>query len=262
MPSHAHPDHFSGLKALKEKLDLQIVTTRKTAEIIKNEENFIESFESDPEQDLLSIRNLKRRIKDRIQRSFYRFMYYRLYGLEFVEEPDEIIKENTMISINGEDWTIFPSPGHSPDHISLYHEEKGILFSGDNILRTITTWLGPPNSNIKDYVDSIKKIQDLPRLEQIFPSHGSPIQDPQQRIDQILHHRNQRKAQVLDIVNNHYNDGISASGVVDALYPGAKKVMQNTARGWVCLTLKELEDQGIIERSVEKKSIKFHPPKN
>ena len=49
IPSHSHPDHFSGLKLLREKLGLKIVLTKEMSETIKTEDNFSKSFEESSE---------------------------------------------------------------------------------------------------------------------------------------------------------------------------------------------------------------------
>jgi len=170
--SHCHPDHFSGLKRIRKNLGIKIVLTKKSSEIIKDKKSFIKAFETDAYEDYLRIRKkVTRRIINTLRNVGSRIFYHRIFGASYIENPDEIIEENTNIIINGEIWKIFPSPGHAIDHISLYNEEKGILFSGDNILRTITTWLGPPNSDIAEYLNSIKKIKKLSNLKLILSAH-------------------------------------------------------------------------------------------
>ncbi|MHA1437786.1 MAG: MBL fold metallo-hydrolase [Promethearchaeota archaeon] len=262
LPSHFHPDHSAGLKLLQKYLKLKIITTRKTFEIIKNKHNFRKYFEPDIQEDLLSIRNLKRRIGDKIQKILWRFFYKKAYGLSFINHSNKIINEDSDILINGEIWRVFPTPGHASDHISLYNREKGVLFSGDNVLRSITTWLGPPDSNIEDYIKSIKYIQKLPNLKLILPAHGSPIENPYERLSEILEHRKERMQQVIDLVNENAETGISPSGIVNKLYPNESSIMRNTARGWIVLTLKLLEKRNQIKRVIGKKKIKFYPVKS
>lgn len=259
LPSHAHPDHFAGVKLLRDSLGVKIILTRKTAEIIKNKQNYSDFFEAGEQQDLLYIRNCRRKLKDKVQTILWQAFYKRTYGLAFIDDADEIIEENSEILINDEKWKIFSSPGHSPDHISLYNKEKGILFSGDNVLRSITTWLGPPHCDIEEYVDSIKLIQSLPGLKIILPAHGSPVENPYERLQEIVEHRELRKNQVLDTVKQNALNGISPGEIVEKLYPGAGKIMKNTARGWICLTLLKLEEENLVVRQYTKKKILFYP---
>ncbi|MFW9818950.1 MAG: MBL fold metallo-hydrolase [Candidatus Thorarchaeota archaeon] len=258
--SHCHPDHFSGLKRIRKALGIKIVLTKKSYEIIKNKESFIETFETDAYEDYLRIRKkATRRIINSLRNVGSKLFYHRVFGTSYIENPDEVIEDNTNILINGENWIIFPSPGHAIDHISLYNEEKGILFSGDNILRTITTWLGPPNSDIGEYMNSIKNIEKLPNLKLILAAHGSPIENPQSRIAEILSHRNEREKQVLDIIYNHSKKGISPKEVIKAIYLNNSRFLHQVARGWIVLTLKLLEKKKLIKRVVTKKKVLFFP---
>ena len=160
IPSHSHPDHFSGLKLLREKLDLKIILTKDMAAIIKNEVNFTKSFE-DRSEDYFYIKNKEKDVKDgmgqKIKTKLFRWFYRHGYGVSYIDDPDEIVENDSKIVINGiEEWKIFPSPGHAVDHISLYNEKKGILFSGDNILGHITTWLGPRVAAWKTMLNQLK----------------------------------------------------------------------------------------------------------
>lgn len=260
--SHGHPDHISGLTPLRDSLGLKVILTEKAANIIKDKSSFIKSYETDDYNDYLRIRKkIVRRLRNFFRNFGSRLFYNRIYGVSFMDDPDEIIDDNSEISINGETWKVFPSPGHSTDHISLYNEEKGILFSGDNVLRSITTWLGPPESNISEYIKTIKQLQSLPNLKLILSAHGSPIEKPKERLGEILKHRNEREQQVLNLIIQNSERGTSPDNIIKALYPKSGKFMHQVARGWVVLTIKMLEEQGFITRIEKKKKILFFPSK-
>jgi len=261
--SHCHPDHFSGLKQIRKALGVNIVLTKKSAEMIKDKASFIKTFETDAYEDYLRIRkNTSRKIINFFRNIGSKLFYQRIFGASYVDDPEEIIESSTNFSINGELWKIFPSPGHAIDHISLYNEEKGILFSGDNILRSITTWLGPPNSDVAEYIKSIETIQKLPNLKLILAAHGSPIEQPKERIIEILSHRKDRETQVLDIINKNSKNGISPKEIIRAIYTDNSRFLHQVARGWVVLTLKLLENKNLIRRKNSKKKILFFPIKN
>ncbi len=258
--SHCHPDHFSGLNRIRKALGIKITLTKKSAEMIKDKESFIKTFETDAYKDYLRIRKkTSLKIVNFLRNIGSKIFYQRIFGVSYIDDPEEIIEENTEFSINGEIWKIFPTPGHAIDHISLYNEEKGILFSGDNILRSITTWLGPPNCDVAEYIKSIKTIQKLPNLKLILAAHGSPIENPNERITEILSHRKAREKQVLDIIYNNSENGISPKEIIRAIYPENSRFLHQVARGWVVLTIKLLESKDLIYRKDNKKKILFFP---
>ncbi|MFX1601804.1 MAG: MBL fold metallo-hydrolase [Promethearchaeota archaeon] len=261
--SHCHPDHFSGLKRIRKALGLKIVLTKNSAEIIKDKKSFIKTFETDAYEDYLRIRKkTSRKIINFLRNVGSNIFYHRIFGVSYINDPEEIIESDTDFLINGEVWKIFPSPGHAIDHISLYNKEKGILFSGDNILRSITTWLGPPNCDVAEYIKSIEAIQELPNLKLILAAHGSPIENPKERIAKILSHRKEREKQVLEIIYNNSEKGISSKEIIRAIYPDNSRFFHQVARGWVVLTIKLLENKNLIRRQDAKKNILFFPINN
>ncbi len=261
IPSHAHPDHFAGMKLLRDKLEIKITLTKKMAEIVRNKAAFYQSFEETLKNYYIINKEQKESIGAKIKKVIIRIFYKCGYGVAYLTNPDEIIQENTDITINNEPWKIIYTPGHALDHISLYNERRGILLAGDNILRSKTTWLGPPGSNIKDYLNSLKKIRDLPKLDIILPAHGGPIENPKERIQEIISHRNNRTGQVLDTIKEHSSMGITPTEILHSLYPKASRLMLNVSRGWISLTLKMLENENLIRREerLEKKEYTFLP---
>ncbi|MBN1803368.1 MAG: MBL fold metallo-hydrolase [Candidatus Lokiarchaeota archaeon] len=258
LPSHIHPDHFSGLKALRDQLRIKIILTDKMAQTINNKENFYAFFEDSQDHAPQRKDNTKKKFKEKLRKNLYRSFYRFGYGINFISDPDEIVDEETIININGDEWRIFPSPGHSFDHLSLYNEEKGILFSGDNILYTTTTWLGPPSSDVQDYIKSLKYIYNLKNLKLILPAHGPLIKHPKERIREILSHREKRSNQVLELVQNHPK-GISTTRIVNNLYPGASRFFIGIARGWIFVTLKMLIHQDHVRCIPGKEDFFFQP---
>jgi len=261
--SHAHPDHFSGSIKIREYLEVKILLTEKTAKKVHDEESFLKNSESSNEKKIRNKKTLISRIKDFFLNKFTRFFYKRVYGLAFIKNPDKIVPEDSEILINGEKWKIFPSPGHSSDHISLYSEKEGILFSGDNVLRTITTWLGPPDSSLEDYIETIKQISKLPKLELILSAHGDPIKNPKQRLKEIIEHRKKRTKQIEDLVIKSERYGITPKTIIRELYPGEGMIKHQMAKGYVMLTLQYLEKNKKIYSKIDKKNKKkFFPFEN
>ncbi|MFC2167258.1 MBL fold metallo-hydrolase [Acidobacteriota bacterium] len=257
--THSHPDHFSGLKLLRKHLDVKVVVTKKTADIIKNKKSFIRNHHASPKDLMKMNSSIFSRLWGGIHGIFRWFFYKPLVGLTFLTNPDELIDENSEIRINGDTWTVFPTPGHASDHVSLYNEKKGVLFAGDNILKHVTTWLGPPDSNLYDYLHTLETFSRLPHLKIILSSHGGPITNPKERIQEVLKHRLRRTEQIKTIVEDNSRDGITPDEIIKELYPNAKLMKHELARGWVVLTLRYLEEHNHIRSVSEKNGLKFFP---
>lgn len=259
LPSHTHPDHISGLYLLGKYLGLKVILTKKMAQIIKNKKTYRKFREADLLEDLFLIKKFWSRTKTKIKDFFHWFFYKFAFGIKFISNPDELIEENSDIVINNESWKIIPLPGHAVDHISLYNKEKGILLSGDNVIKNVTTWIGPPNSNIESYVNSLEMIKNLPNLKLLLAAHGRPIKKPIRRVEEVIVHRKERTKQVIGIVKKYPEKGITPKELIEELYPQGAKIIHRIGRGWVCLTLKMLEEKNLVVHVQEKKKIKFYP---
>jgi len=257
-PSHNHPDHVSGLKQIRKRLNVKIILSRKTADFIHDKKSYFRDFSYDNLKDFISLNHrFSSKFFYRLQIHLMKITYRLFYGLSYIDDPDIIIQNDSELMINNEKWRIIHSPGHASDHISLYNEEKGILFSGDNIIRAITTWLGPYDSNIEQYIESIEHIKQLPNLKLILSAHGDPIENPMERMQELIDHRNFRKKQVLDIIKKGSEKGVSLDDVVNRIYPNSKLLKRSLAGEWIYLTLRMLEKENKIRRMSYKKKTKF-----
>ena len=246
--SHAHVDHFSGLKGLRDKFGFKVIVTDEMKYIISSSKNYRSSYElPDPESGKSIFSSVLKALKS-IRREIEFYFYSLFWGISYVEHPDLIIDPDTEIMINGETWHTFGSPGHSNEHIVLYNKDKGILFSGDNVLKSINVWLGPPKSDIDEYNDSLKRMMDLPNLKIILPAHGNPVDKPYERLSKIIDWRIKRTEDVYEILKKFSPRKHSVKDIIEILYPNDKRLKKRFAEGWVELTLQKLERENKILR--------------
>ncbi|MDN4074662.1 MBL fold metallo-hydrolase [Fictibacillus terranigra] len=97
-------------------------------------------------------------------------------------------------------WTMMKTPGHSPDHLSLFHEESGIMIGGDFLLQRISSnaLIEPPliteterPKPLLQYRNSLKTAAGLP-IDVILPGHGLPISNSSELIKERLAQQNSR----------------------------------------------------------------------
>lgn len=121
--------------------------------------------------------------------------------IELVKErepdlPVVPIKENFVVDVGEINLKAIFTPGHSPGHLTFWWEEEKVLIGGDNILTDTTTAVVPPSGDLGEYIRSLKKVLDMaPKL--LYPGHGKPIENPEERINYLLSHRDKREKQVL-----------------------------------------------------------------
>lgn len=120
-------------------------------------------------------------------------------------KPDIKLKDGQKISMPPFEFKALLTPGHSPGHVCFYEPKRKLLFTGDHILPDITPNIGLHPQSAKDPLgDYIKSLETLKKLEVnfIFPGHGSVFNSLDQRIDALLLHHEQRKADIVKLIQD------------------------------------------------------------
>jgi len=112
------------------------------------------------------------------------------------------LMEGQVLRIGGADWRCITGYGHAPEHISLFCADKGLLISGDMVLPRISTNVSvvdvePEADPLTLYLDSIRRLLELPADTLVLPSHGKPFTGLHARVDQLREHHDERLADVL-----------------------------------------------------------------
>jgi len=106
-------------------------------------------------------------------------------------------REGDHFQMAGTDWQVMVGEGHSPEHICLYSEERGVLIAGDQVLPRISpiigVYPGEPTANpLNDYLVSLQKFRKLPADTFVLPAHGLPFYRLHERIDELTEHHIER----------------------------------------------------------------------
>lgn len=99
----------------------------------------------------------------------------------------------------GSGWTLIAihTPGHTSNHVCYSLKEENVMFTGDHVMGWSTTVVSPPDGNMGDYMESLKKL--LKRDETYyFPTHGPKISNPQSFVRALISHRKMRENQVIN----------------------------------------------------------------
>jgi len=149
------------------------------------------------------------------------------------------VEEGERINSPLGELIVVHTPGHTSGHICLYLPSRGVLFTGDTVVGEGTTWVGPPDGDMKAYLHSLERLKEL-SARLILPGHGPPIKDPSSWIEQLIRHRLMRERQILaaleegmatveEIVNRVYSD----------LVPHLRPLASLTVRGHLEKLLRE-----------------------
>ncbi|GAC30083.1 MBL fold metallo-hydrolase [Brumicola pallidula] len=105
----------------------------------------------------------------------------------------ECLREGDSISIGDDQWRVMIGRGHSPEHVCLYSDKRGILISGDHVLPGISPNIGvystEPNANSLDlYLTTLPQFLTLPANTLVLPSHKQPFHGLHTRVNELIEH--------------------------------------------------------------------------
>jgi glyoxylase-like metal-dependent hydrolase (beta-lactamase superfamily II) len=154
--------------------------------------------------------------------------------------PDMLVKDGELIAGDGFTIACVHTPGHTSNHMCYALREEAALFSGDTVMGWSTSVVAPPDGDMGDYLASLEKLRR--RDARIFyPTHGSPITNPQDWLDQLIAHRRMREAQVVAGLEAGAN---TVAALVAAIYPGLDAALHAAAASQVQAHLDWLVRQG------------------
>ncbi len=158
---------------------------------------------------------------------------------------DGTIADNEVISLPGErGWRLrsIYTPGHAQDHICFFEERTGALVSGDLIVGMGTVVIDPPEGNMCDYLDSLRRVAELP-LTAIFGAHGAPMGGAHFKIQQYISHRLLRESNILKAVEQ---GATTIPEVVKVVYTDVPEKMHKLAERSVLAHLEKLIQDGRV----------------
>src|SRR5262245_45207550 len=125
---------------------------------------------------------------------------------------------------------VVETPGHSPDHVALWHPQTRTAFTGELVVAgssvMIHTSLG---GNLAAYLRSLERILSL-KPAVVMPAHG-PIVDSPERVAGLIRgyidHRLERERQVIDALGRGH---ATVQAIADYIYDGLDPALMPAAR--------------------------------
>lgn len=112
----------------------------------------------------------------------------------------EPLTDGVVIEGAGVELAVLATPGHTSDSISMLLSGPGsdgaALLAGDTILGRGTTVIAHPDGALGPYLDSLRRIAELPAGTPLLPGHGPELPDAAEIANAYLAHREQRLEQV------------------------------------------------------------------
>ena len=121
------------------------------------------------------------------------------FGIDTEFVPDHFLEDKEKISSLEWEVVAHHTPGHLSNHICYQYLDK--LFTGDHIMEWSTSVISPPEGDISQFINSCEKIYNL-HCKKFYPGHGIPVENPGERIVELIEHRKKREIEILNFLKN------------------------------------------------------------
>ena len=109
---------------------------------------------------------------------------------------DSVLDGGESFDLGGLTLQVVHTPGHTVGSLTVLIPERNVMLSADTVLGMTTTVVRPSEGDLGKYVESLQMLRAL-KPGVIYPGHGEPLTDPDNRIRQLIDHRIHREEQVL-----------------------------------------------------------------
>ncbi|WP_251553671.1 MBL fold metallo-hydrolase [Neobacillus muris] len=112
------------------------------------------------------------------------------------------LNDGDSLTIGNEEITILHAPGHTSGQLNLYIPSLKVLLAGDNIVAEGTSWIGPPDGDMGDYLKTLTRLKQRD-LKKIGPGHGVWVENPYEHIEFVMNRRLHRENQIKSLLEKH-----------------------------------------------------------
>jgi glyoxylase-like metal-dependent hydrolase (beta-lactamase superfamily II)/8-oxo-dGTP pyrophosphatase MutT (NUDIX family) len=159
----------------------------------------------------------------------------------FLQEADEFdLKDENGNSFK---LQIVHAPGHARGHLCFYDPEIGFLLSSDNVVGANSVLIAPPEGNLRDYLNSLEQMRDLPNLRFLCGSHGAAQADAKAKIESYIRHRLMREQKILAAWKTGAR---KIREIVEQVYQDVKPELWSFAEKSVEAHLEKLKEEGLL----------------
>lgn len=124
------------------------------------------------------------------------------------------------------DWQVIHTPGHADDHVALFHEESGRLFTGDLFVSPKTRVMMKTES-VPLIMASLRKLLALP-FTSVFCSHAGFLENGRALLEQKLNHLESLQQTIID----RYKKGQTPSEINQQLFQKTYPIIKFSNREW------------------------------
>jgi glyoxylase-like metal-dependent hydrolase (beta-lactamase superfamily II) len=156
------------------------------------------------------------------------------------------LDDGSTVPTDEGDLTVLHTPGHAPDHVTLWHADSRTMFVGDMLVQGSTVVIPASHGgNLADYLASLDRMLRFNPVRAL-PAHGPVIEDPAGLIQRYVEHRAQREEQVVSALTSGAS---TIEAITDRIYPSIANELLAMARESALAHLLKLELEGRASRA-------------
>jgi glyoxylase-like metal-dependent hydrolase (beta-lactamase superfamily II) len=163
--------------------------------------------------------------------------------------PWQFLSDDEIVTVGEERLRVIDTPGHSPDHVSVWHEASGTLFTGDLVVlgsSVMIDWSG--GGSLGQYMASLERLLAL-EPQTLLPAHGAVIDRPREVLTDYLEHRRMREQQVIQALGAGH---ATVEAIADSIYHGLDPALMAAARENVRAHLEKLKAEGAASEELQR----------
>lgn len=165
----------------------------------------------------------------------------------------ERLRDGESVSAGSATLSVVATPGHTPDHLSLFMAGTRSLFTGDAVLGRGTSVIDPPEGDLVAYLRSLRRMREL-RPRTIYPGHGPVVLRAIAKLDEYLEHRAAREEQVLSALGDAWR---TPEEMVLEIYEGYPAEVHDLAARSVLAHLLKLHAEGRIDKRTKAEVVRW-----
>ena len=162
--------------------------------------------------------------------------------------PERILDDGEVFQEEEFSIEVVHTPGHASNHLCFILKEEKLIFTGDHIMNGSTVVIGPPDGNMKQYLQSLEKLKDYD-IEKIAPGHGELLENPHEVADWIINHRLEREKKVFQALQEATKG--TPDTLVEKVYDDVDSSLFPIAKASLLAHLVKLEEDQLIYSSGE-----------
>ena len=167
-------------------------------------------------------------------------------GLDPDFVPDILLKDGDVLKNNEWQFDVIWTPGHLGNHLCFGLKQNNALFSADHVMGWATSLVSPPDGDLTQFMNSLKKLLEFKDYSTYYPGHGDKITQPEVIINYILKHREMREKQVLSSIKNK---SLNATEIAQDIYLDVNPALIPAAARNVFAHLIDLRERQLVKNT-------------